>query len=63
MARDISEVQRQTILEQQQKNWPKTLALAKEGNPFATLCVHCYGRHSPPINEICPHDPPKQVTP
>ena len=36
------------ILADQEKTWPIHLAGTKEGNPFATLCQHCYGRHTPP---------------
>jgi hypothetical protein len=46
------------ILAKQRNDWPKDLAGSKQGNPFATLCSHCYGRHIPPRDEICPHDPP-----
>lgn len=31
---------------------------AKTGNPFATLCEHCYGRHRAPRDAECPHSPP-----
>ena len=24
------------------------------GNPLATLCLHCYGRHLPPADDLCP---------
>jgi hypothetical protein len=49
---------RQTILEKQLAGWPRHLEGARQGNPWATLCGHCYGRHAPPNEEICPHDPP-----
>ena len=49
---------RESILAQQELDWPKHLAGAKAGNPWATLCLHCYGRHPPPKDEICPHNPP-----
>lgn len=45
------------ILAQQIADWPKHLAGGKGGNPFATLCSHCSGRHAPPKDEICPHEP------
>jgi len=48
----------ETILAKQQKDWPKHLAGAKRGNPVATLCLHCYGRHPPPRDELCPKTPP-----
>ena len=28
---------------------------ASTGNPFATLCQHCYGRHWSPRDNECPH--------
>jgi hypothetical protein len=31
------------------------------GNPYATMCMHCYGRHPPPRDELCPHDPPPRT--
>ena len=43
-------------LEQQRRDWEKHLAGARQGNPYATLCQHCFGRHSPPHNELCPHE-------
>jgi hypothetical protein len=45
------------ILAQQQKDWPTHLQGAKTGNPYATLCSHCYGRHAPPKDEICDKEP------
>lgn len=45
----------EAILAKQKMDWPKHLeGSRKYGNPFATLCDHCYGRHEPPRNEICP---------
>lgn len=55
---DLTADQRASMLAQQEKDWPWWVELGKEGNPFATLCRHCYGRHRPPLNEICPRDPP-----
>ena len=49
---------RETILAQQWMDWPKHLAGAREGNPWAMLCDHCYGRHLPPRGVICQNDPP-----
>lgn len=49
-------------LQQQNESWPKHLDGAKSGNPFATLCHHCYGRHPPPRDEICPHEPPPRAS-
>lgn len=43
-------------LERQQREWPLHLKGAADGNPFATLCRHCCGRHAPPRDEICPHE-------
>lgn len=51
---------REAILAQQRADWPKHLAGAAQGNPFATLCQHCYGRHAPPRDEICPHPEPRR---
>lgn len=48
----------ESILAEQKKNWPKHIEGAEQGNPHATLCLHCYGRHEPPHGEICPYDPP-----
>lgn len=28
---------------------------ASTGNPYATLCMHCYGRHWSPKDKECPH--------
>jgi hypothetical protein len=46
------------IQAQQERDWPIHIAGGRHGNPFATLCQHCYGRHRPPLDEICPYDPP-----
>lgn len=56
---------RDAILKRQEAHWPRDVEEGKKGNPFATLCLHCYGRHKPPMDEICPNDPPKgsAVTP
>jgi hypothetical protein len=55
---NMTDAQMAAILEKQLADWPNHLYGAKTGNPFATLCDHCYGRHSPPKDEICPHEPP-----
>lgn len=47
------------IFAKQIADWPKHLAGARQGNPWATLCMHCYGRHGPPRDDICPRDPPR----
>lgn len=44
------------LLDEQRRSWPNMVAMGKQGNPFATLCRHCYGRHAPPRDEICPHE-------
>lgn len=49
---------RTALLQRQESDWPKHVAGGKQGNPYATLCNHCYGRHKPPLDEICPHQPP-----
>lgn len=54
IARRLTEAQREAVLVQQQRDWPKHLALAAQGNPYATLCQRCFGRHAPPRDEICP---------
>ena len=54
----LTPAQREAILAEQKRHWP--LPPAAAGNPFATLCLHCYGRHAPPRDEICPHDPPRR---
>jgi hypothetical protein len=41
------------MLAQQEAAWPQHVAAAKNGNPFATLCNHCYLRHPPPRDGIC----------
>jgi hypothetical protein len=40
----------------QQRDWERDLAGAAKGNPFATLCDHCMGRHPPPRNAACPRE-------
>lgn len=45
-------------LARQEVDWPIHIAGAKRGNPFATLCSHCYGRHRPPKDVLCPNNPP-----
>jgi hypothetical protein len=55
----MNPVQTESILKKQIENWPRALAAGKQGNPYATLCMHCYGRHKPPMDEICPNDPPE----
>lgn len=47
----------ESILEQQNIEWENALKFGK-GSPYATLCMHCYGRHKPPRDQICPHEPP-----
>lgn len=44
------------VLVRQKREWPNHLKGAAGGNPYATLCLHCYGRHAPPKDEICPHE-------
>lgn len=50
------DVVRSRILAAQQREWPQHLKGAEMGNPFATLCDHCCGRHPPPRNTICPNE-------
>lgn len=54
----MKDAARQELLEKQIKQWPAAVAAGKKGNPWATMCLHCYGRHPPPHDKICPHDPP-----
>ena len=55
---NLSKAQRQSKLAEQQRTWPLHLEGARQGNPWATLCTHCYGRHPPPHGDICPRNPP-----
>jgi hypothetical protein len=41
--------------ERQQREWQRDLEGAATGNPYATLCYGCMGRHRPPRNELCPY--------
>ena len=50
------------VLQKQITDWPNHLEGAKRGNPFATLCSKCFGRHAPPKDEICPHVEPTEET-
>lgn len=61
MADDVTSERYTTILAQQRSAWPKHLAGAKDGNPFATLCQHCCGRHIPPRDDICPNNAPPRI--
>lgn len=54
IAAEPTEFQRK-MLEQQKRDWPKMLAGARQGNPWATLCEHCYRRHAPPNDDLCPN--------
>ena len=54
---------REAELARQQQGWELCLKEAKRGNPFATLCYHCYGRHAPPRDDLCPNEPPKRKQP
>lgn len=38
------------------REWQNALAGARAGNPFATLCDHCMGRHPPPRHALCRHE-------
>lgn len=57
----LTDAQRASILKFQIDNWERSKEGARKGNPFATLCLHCYGRHAPPKDEICPYDPPNRA--
>lgn len=39
---------------QQRREWEADLAGVRAGNPYATLCNGCNGRHAPPRNDHCP---------
>lgn len=54
--------QRAKILQRQIAEWERAKRAGRKGHPFATLCLHCYGRHAPPADEICPHEPPTITT-
>lgn len=56
----LTEAQRDSILKKQIDDWGRAVEAGRKGNPFATLCLHCYGRHQPPLDDICPNDPPSQ---
>jgi DNA invertase Pin-like site-specific DNA recombinase len=58
----MNEAQRETILKQQEAGWERAREAGRAGNPMATVCLHCYGRHPPPRDDICPNDPPKPHT-
>lgn len=47
------------IVAAQERRWLTDLEGAKKGNPFATLCLKCYGRHAPPRHEMCPAAAPQ----
>ncbi len=53
----LNEIQKAAILEKQMAGWGRVKVEAKKGNPWATLCLHCYGRHAPPRDAICPNEP------
>ncbi len=54
----MTETHRELILKRQVEGWDRARQEARKGNPFATLCLHCYGRHAPPYDEICPYQAP-----
>lgn len=39
-------------------DWERDRKGGEAGNPFATLCDACHGRHAPPRNELCPTQVP-----
>lgn len=57
----MSERKNAEKLTEQQRDWERRVAAGKQGNPFATLCQHCFGRHAPPNDELCPYDPPSRA--
>ena len=54
IAAKLSAAQKHEWLKQE-RDWPLILKGAQGGNPYATLCQHCFGRHEPPRDNICPH--------
>lgn len=38
-------------------DWQNALFGAKLGNPYATMCQRCCGRHKPPRDKECPNLP------
>lgn len=58
----LTEAQKASVLKEQLAGWERAKEAGRKGNPFATLCLHCYGRHAPPNDEICPFDPPSKDT-
>ncbi len=60
----MTDDERRAILIKQELDWPAhVIHGAERGNPFSTLCTHCYGRHRPPRNEICPREPLPKASP
>lgn len=55
----LTEAQKDSRLKAQIAGWPNAVEAGRKGNPFATLCQHCYGRHAPPNDDICPYQSPK----
>lgn len=55
----LTDTQRAAVLARQEAGWGRAKEEARKGNPVATMCLHCYGRHAPPLDEICPNDPPR----
>jgi len=49
----LTEDQRVNVLQEQENIWSSCVEAGRKGDPFATLCLHCYGRHKPPRDEIC----------
>lgn len=61
----MTPAQIESILKQQHIDWDNALKFGR-GNPFATLCMCCYGRHPPPRDNICPRtivreNPPQRL--
>lgn len=46
--------------EQKEARWKRQDEIMREGmktgNPYASLCLHCYGRHWSPKDDECPHE-------
>lgn len=58
---ELSDAQKATILKEQLAGWERAKEAGRKGNPLATLCLHCFGRHPPPYGDICPDEPPSNA--
>lgn len=42
------------VTDKQWRDWLNDLAGMRSGNPYATMCRYCSGRHGPPRDHDCP---------